>query len=474
MKKYDVIVIGGGVVGSAIADNLTENSLKVALVEKEADVASYGATKANSGIVHAGFDCHVGTLKAKVNVEGSKLYPALCERLGVELINCGALVVGRKENYEKIKTLYDQGITNGVDGLSIIEREEILKYMPTAHPEIVYALLAKTSSIVSPYLMTIALAEEAKINGCDFYFNSPVTKIEKQGDDFVVECGENTISATVVINAAGANSKNVNAIAKAEDFPLRFARGEYMLLDMNESEFVNATIFPLPTDKGKGVLVSPTVHGNIIVGPTAIDCEAEEVTITQEGLDYLHANADAMVQNLNYRANIRVFSGNRTISGDDFIIRKSDIVKNYVYLGGICSPGLSSAPAIANMVAEIVGELGLKLERKEMIRRKPYTVTHTMNEFDLNHLIHHHGEYGKIVCRCEKITEGEILEAVRSPLRPVTVDGVKRRVRAGMGRCQGGFCMPRVMEIIARENDMSIEEVTKFGKGSYVLLKEDK
>lgn len=473
MNIYDVIVVGGGVVGCAVANALTENSLSVALVEKDEDVANAGATKANSGIVHAGFDCHVGTLKAKMNVLGSKMFPELCQRLHVELINCGAIVVGRKDDCDKIKALYEQGIANGVEGLSIIERDEILKYAPTAHEEIQCALRADTSSIISPYLVTVALAEEAKINGCEFFLGNAVTDVKKDGEIFTVTFGDKKLQARAVVNSSGAYVNEINKMVGAEQIPLRFARGEYMLLDLTEKGFVNCTVFPLPTALGKGVLVSPTVHGNIIVGPTAIDCEKGENVVSFEGLDYIRANANAMLSDINYRKNIRVFAGNRSISEEDFVIKESDVVDNFVYLGGICSPGLSSSPAIAQYVTEIIGELGFKLEKKQMISRTPYHVTAEMSEEKLNELIAKDGRFGKIVCRCEKITEGEIVEAVNSPLKPKTVDGIKRRVRAGMGRCQGGFCMPKVMEIIANENGISIEDVTKFGKGSEILLKGD-
>ncbi len=472
MKIYDICVVGGGIIGAEIARNLTDKQLSVCLCEATADIAQGGATKANSGIVHAGFDCHVGTLKAKMNVLGSEMYPALCERLGVPLNNCGALVVGREQDLPVLQKLYDQGVQNGVKELSVIGREEILKHAKTLNEEIKYALYAKTSSVVSPYLMAIACAEEAKINGCDFYFESVVTKIKKEGEIFHITAGENQICAKVVINASGAGSLEVNKIAGAEEFPLRFARGEYMLLDLTEKGFVDLTMFPLPTEKGKGVLVSPTEHGNIILGPTAIDCEADEVVVSQEGLDYIKGSVDSMVKGANLRKNIRVFAGNRVISGDDFTIKASEKVENFIYLAGICSPGLSSAPAIGDYVAEIVEKLGFKLvKNKDFKKRTPYYQTLKMSEKQLDELIKSDGSFGKIVCRCEKITEGEILQAINSPLKPKTVDGVKRRVRAGMGRCQGGFCMPRVMELIASENNMEIQQVTKFGGNSNILIK---
>lgn len=473
MNCYDIAVIGGGVVGAEIARRLTDYSLKVALIEKCADVAEGGASKANSGIVHAGFDCHVGTLKAKVNVLGSKMYPALCERLGVELINCGALVVGREEDLPKIQALYDQGIANGVEGLEIVGRDVIEKYLPTVHEDIKYALHAKTSSIISPYYATIAMAEEAALNGCEFYFNSKVEKIERKDGVYEITAGDNVICAKAIVNAA-AGSAEINKLVGAEEFPLRFARGEYMLLDLTEKNFAKCTIFPLPTKLGKGVLISPTVHGNIILGPTAIDCEADENVVSYEGLDYIRNNVAMMADNVNYRKNIRVFAGNRVISGDDFIIEKSQKAENYIYLGGICSPGLSSAPAIALEVARLVEELGFTLkENKNFIRRKPYKETRKMSDEELNALIKEDPSYGHIVCRCEKITEGEILEAIRSPLHPDTVDGIKRRVRAGMGRCQGGFCMPTVMELIAKERNVPLSKVTKFGGNSVIVYDEE-
>lgn len=472
MKKYDICIIGGGIIGAEIARNLTDKSLKVCLCEATADIACGGATKANSGIVHAGFDCHVGTLKAKMNVLGSEMYPDLCKRLGVPINNCGALVVGREQDLPILENLLAQGIENGVKELSIITRDEILKHAKTLNEEIKYALEAKTSSVISPYLMAIACAEEAAINGCDFYFESRVTAIEKTADGFEIAAGENKINAKAVINAAGAGSLEVNQIAGAEEFPLRFARGEYLLLDLTEKGFVDLTMFPLPTEKGKGVLVSPTEHGNIILGPTAIDCKADETVVSLEGLDYIRGSVDSMVKNVNLRKNIRVFAGNRVVSGDDFVIKTSEKVEDYIYLGGICSPGLSSAPAIGEYVANLVEKLGFKLkENSNFKKRAPYHQTLKMSDEELAALIKEDSRFGKIVCRCEKITEGEIVEAINSPLKPKTVDGVKRRVRAGMGRCQGGFCMPRVMELIAEEGEIAIEEVTKFGQGSNILIK---
>ncbi|MFI3167663.1 MAG: NAD(P)/FAD-dependent oxidoreductase [Bacillota bacterium] len=473
MKKYDIAVIGGGVIGCEIARKLTSLSQSVALIEKCADVASYGATKANSGIVHAGFDCKVGTLKAKLNVLGSEMYPKLCKRLSVELDNCGALVVGKSEDEEKIQHLFAQGVQNGVKNLQIIHKEEIAKYIKNPNPQIEVALYAGTSSVVSPYHLAIAMAEEAVINGCDAYFNSGVTAIQKTADHFKITAGENIINAKIVINACGGGAQKINEIAGAEKFETTFARGEYMLLDLSEKDIVSATIFPLPTKLGKGVLCSPTAHGNIIIGPTAIATKGDDTVVTPEGLDYIKQNLAQMVRGVNFRKNIRVFSGVRAVSGDDFIIEKSKCVENFLYLGGICSPGLSSAPAIANYVCELLGDdCDLKpLENQKF--RTPYKITSHMTDEELNQTISKDPAYGEIVCRCEKITRGEILEAINSPLSPTTIDGIKRRVRAGMGRCQGGFCMPTIMEIISKQKNIPMEEITKFGKGSEILQKED-
>ncbi len=418
MKKYDIAVIGGGVVGCEIARKLTSLSQSVALIEKECDVASFGATKANSGIVHAGFDCKIGTLKAKMNVRGSEMYPELCKRLGVELDNCGALVVGRREDEEKIQHLFFQGVQNGVKNLEIIHKTEIAEYIKNPNPEIEVALYAGTSCVVSPYHLTIAMAEEAVINGCDIYFNSEVSAIAKNADSFEITAGENKINAKFVINACGANAEKINEIAFAEKFETTFARGEYMLLDLSEKDIVSATIFPLPTKLGKGVLCSPTAHGNIILGPTAIATDNDDTVITSEGLAYIRQNLSQMVEKVNLRKNIRVFSGVRAVSGDDFIIEKSKQVENFLYLGGICSPGLSSSPAIAEYVCELLkDDCDLKpLENQKL--RVPYKITSHMTDKELNELISQNSAYGEIVCRCEKITRGEILEAINSPLAP--------------------------------------------------------
>ncbi|MFI3163603.1 MAG: NAD(P)/FAD-dependent oxidoreductase [Bacillota bacterium] len=469
MKKYDIAVIGGGVVGCEIARRMTARNQSVVLIEKEADVASFGATKANSGIVHAGFDCKVGTLKAKLNVEGSEMYPALCKRLSVELDTCGALVVGRKGDEDKIQHLFFQGVANGVKNLEIIGSEQIAQYIKNPNPEITCALHAGSSAVVSPYHIAIAMAEEAVLNGCDVLCESEVFTIQKNSDSFTIFAGENTVKAKIIINACGANAEKINKIVGAEAFNATFARGEYMLLDLSEKDIVSATIFPLPTKLGKGVLCSPTAHGNIILGPTAIACDGDDTVVTQEGLAYIKQNLSQMVDGVNLRKNIRVFSGVRTVVGDDFIIEKSKTVENYLYLGGICSPGLSSAPAIAKYVEELLSGICEFKDKENQILRTPYTITSNMTDSELDALIKQNPAYGEIVCRCEKITRGEIIEAINSPLKPRTIDGIKRRVRAGMGRCQGGFCMPSVMEIIENETGMPQEKITKFGVGSEIL-----
>ncbi len=471
MNTYDVAIIGAGVVGSEIFRRLTSLGLLCVLVERSSDVAEGGASKANSGLVHAGFDCKPGTLKAKLNVRGAKLYPELCKRLSVHFRPSGAIVAAEEEDREHLFKLWEQGQKNGVPDLRVIERDEILKLVPTLHPRIACALYAPTAGIVSPYEMTIACAEEGVLNGGTVRLNFPVTSLSRKDGVWTVSDGTEKLTARAVINSAGAQSNKINALAGAEPVSLSFRRGEYVLLDLTEGELVKTTVFPLPTAKGKGILVTPTAHGNLMLGPPAADTEDPTPLATQEGMAAIRTGVTSLVGNINFRKGIRIFAGTRVSSGDDFIIETSKLCENYVYLAGICSPGLSSAPAISEYVAALLTSFGFTLEEKpDPILRKPIPSPLGMPKAALNELIKRDPAFGRIVCRCEKITEGEIVAAIKSPIPAVTVDAIKRRTRAGMGRCQGGFCMPRVTEIIARETGVPLENVTKRGKGSELLI----
>ena len=471
--KYDVAVIGAGVVGSLITRELSRYNLKTALLERCNDCAM-GATKANSAIVHAGFDAVPGTLKAKLNVRGVELMKTFCKELNVPLQNNGALVVafseGEKEHLEK---LMDRGIKNGVPGLYIAERDELVKMEPNIGDTAVAALVAPTSSIVCPYELTIAGVENAVTNGAEFIRNCEVTAIDYDNDEFTLTTTQGEIKAKYVINAAGVHSGKVASLIGDNSIEIVVRHGDYYLLDKSQGTLASHTIFQCPTEMGKGVLVSPTVDGNLIVGPSAEDIDnGDDVATTEVGLDKIYTMAIKSVPKVSLRNAITSFSGNRAHpTTDDFIIGASDVNKSFINAAGIESPGLSSAPAIAEMVVGIVNDLAGGLEKKadfNPVRPEPVRFRHMSTE-ERAELIKKNKAYGRIVCRCETITEGEIIDAIHAPAGARDVDGVKRRTRAGMGRCQGGFCGSKVVEILARELGVPMNEITKFGGESRIM-----
>ncbi len=463
--NYDVAVIGGGVVGCSILNKLTRKGLKTILIEKANDVAM-GASKANSGIIHAGFDCKPNTLKARFNVRGSIMYPELCKQLGVGINNCGALVVGN--NLEVVNELLERGKQNGVKGLSVLNRTELLKLVPTLSENVTCGLYAKTSSIVSPYMFTIALAEEAVLNGAEVKFNTEIKKCEKTNNGYKLIADGFEFETKYVINAAAGGYNDVANILNTENYDLTFKRGEYYLLD-NTVKITNLTLFPLPSKTSKGVLISPTFDGNTIVGPTSYECEFSTKTTT-DGLKEVKERSSATISNIPFNKNIRNFSGVRVICGDDFIVEKSNKQQNIVNIAGICSPGLSAAPAIAEYVVEEL--LGFTNADVVKTKRKPYTSLVNLSSEERDKLIKSNSDYGRIVCKCECVSLGEIKEALNSPLKPTSVDAVKRRVRAGMGRCQGGFCLTKVIQTISQTHNISEFDVVKENKGSNFYVSE--
>lgn len=461
---YDSMIIGGGVVGTAIFNKLVRIGKKVALIDKASDVST-GASKANSGLVHAGYDPEPGTLKAKLNVRGSELFPKLTKRLHVPYKRTGALVVG--DNKEMIERLYERGKRNGVKELSILTREEILKLVPDLKEGNNYALYAKTAGIVSPYLLTIALADEGVLNGGKIFLEEDIKKVEREGEIFKVVTKKNTFLARNIINSAGAGYNEVAKLLKSEEYPLTFRRGEYFVFSSTAPLDVPCTIFPLPTKLGKGVLITPTVDGNFLIGPTSED--GEDITkTTDSGLNDIKKKAGLILNNINFKNAIREFSGVRVISGDDFIIEKSQKQPGVINLAGICSPGLSSAPAIAEYVVEL---LGYDLKEKENLKElKDYTLLKNLPLNKQKELIKGNPDYGEVVCKCEKITKGDILSALNRPLKVRSVDGIKRRTNAGMGSCQGGFCFTKVVNLILKSRKIKYEEVLKENRGSEVAV----
>jgi glycerol-3-phosphate dehydrogenase len=476
-KVFDVVIIGAGVTGAMIAHKLSAYKLDIAVVEAGCDVAS-GATKANSAIVHAGFDAASGSLKAELNVKGCAEMPELARRLDVDYRNNTSLVVGFGDEDEgKLEELFRRGLENGVPGLEIIGRDRLRELEPNISSDATAALRAPTAGIVCPYGLAIACAENACINGCEFFFEYRVDNIEINNGIFSVYSGEREIKARFVANCAGVHSDEIARMVDPE-FPIQIIprRGEYMVLDKSEGSTCSATIFTVPGKEGKGILVSPTVDGNLLIGPNAREVERDDYATTAEGLAEISAKARRSIPNINLRAVITSFAGIRaTPTSGDFHIELSDKAQNFINLVGIESPGLASSPAVAEYAIGKLAQAGLKLERRldynpfrtpEGHMRKPFR---ELSEAEKIELCKKEPAYGKIVCRCETITEGDILAAIRRPLGAKTIDMVKVRARAGMGRCQGGFCSPRVAELLSSELNIPLDEITKRGGKSCLL-----
>ena len=462
---YDVLVIGAGAVGCAVAMELSKYKLSVCVADKESDICE-GTSKANSAIAHAGFDAKPGTLKAKLNVRGSKLLKQLSEKLDFAYKQNGALVLCFDEaDMPKLEELKQRAELNGVDEVSIISGDEARKLEPSLTDQVTAALLAKTSAIVCPFEMTLAFAENAYENGAEFRLSTEVIGIFKKDDRFIVETSGGSIECSAVINAAGVYADKIHAMISNEPLTITPRRGEYMLMDKAAGTVVSHTVFQLPTKMGKGILVTPTVHGNLLAGPTAENIDDKENTATtKSGLDEIKTKGSLSVRNIPFNKVITSFSGLRAVGDSgDFIIGQSD-VKGFIDVAGIESPGLTSAPAIGEYVRELLSQT-MKLEKKDnyIDTRKGLVHFASLDAEQQNELIRKDPAYGKIVCRCETITEGEILDAINRPLGAKTLDGVKRRTRAGMGRCQAGFCSPTTMALLAEKLGIDIAEVAKTG-----------
>ena len=468
----DVIIIGAGVSGCAIARELARYQAGILVLDKEEDVCC-GTSKANSAIVHAGFDAAHGTLMARLNVEGSRRMPALAKELDFAYDPCGSLVVCPSEaDRPRLQALYENGVANGVEGLRIIGRDELLAMEPHIADEAVAALWAPTGAIVCPFGLTYALAENAAHNGVRFQFDTAVRAVRPIEGGWRVETARGSLDARLVVNAAGVHADELHNMAAPGD-PMQIIprRGDYFLLDHAAGDYVRHTIFQLPGPTGKGVLVTPTVHGNLLVGPTSIDIEDKEATATTAaGLAEIRAKAGLAVKDLPLRQTITSFAGLRAHEPrHDFFI--GEAAPGFVDCAAIESPGLSSAPAIGVMAAGIAAGI-LHLEKDPAFdpTRKGILDPKTLPFAQRAELIRQNPAYGQIVCRCESVTEGEILDAIHRTPGARSLDGVKRRTRAGMGRCQAGFCSPRVMEILARELGVPLSEVTKAGGRSKIIV----
>ncbi|HBC97299.1 MAG TPA: FAD/NAD(P)-binding oxidoreductase [Clostridium sp.] len=466
---YDIAIIGAGVEGSAIARRLSKYRLKVCLIEERDDV-SCGASKANSGIVHGGYDDRPGTLKAELCVRGNRMYDRLNRELNFGYRETGSLVIAFSEEEKKhLEKLYASGIKNGVGGMKIIDGKRVKQMEPYVNKDVKWALYCRNSGVCSPYEFTIALAENAVENGVNLKLENKVIGIDKRKDYFEIVTNQERIECKYVINAAGVYSDKISNMVGLDYFHIIPRKGEYILFNKDQSYLVNSITFQVPTEKGKGILVTTTYHGNLMIGPNAQEIsDREDVNTNQEILNYIVKTARKSVKGFDMKKAITSFAGIRpTSSTGDFIIEETE-VKGFINVAGIDSPGLTSSPAIAEKVVNILDNMGVKLEEKDNFNpyRKPIIVKKD-REFagDINAV-----EPDKhIICRCEQVTESEIIDALHRSIKIMSIDGVKRRTRAGMGMCQGAFCGPRVRKIIAREMGIPEEQVRQRGPGSSIL-----
>ncbi len=474
---YDIVIIGAGVVGSCIARELSKYELKILVLEKELE-AGCGTSKANSGIIHGGYDTKEGTLKAKLNVRGNFLVRSLHKKLGLHFTQIGSLVIAfSEEEMETVNMLYKRGIANGADLLEIWSQEKLSIEEPNLSKEAVGALYCGSAGVVCPFDMTLAFLENAITNGVEFLPEQKVTAIKKTNEGYSVKTEKSEFKTKLVVNAAGLYSDTIAALAGDHDFTILPRRGEYRIFDKNYSGLVNRICFQAPTKMGKGVLVLPSYYGNFLAGPSAEDIDdAEDTSVSGKGLAAIEEKALKTVPSLNFKNTIRIFAGVRACpDSGDFMIYASKNAKGIIHAGGIESPGLSSAPAIGEYVAELAkkegGDLGVPFVKKKTFNeyRKPIPQFAALDKNGQEALIKEDPRFSRIVCRCETVTEAEIVQAINRPAGARTVDGIKRRVRPGAGRCQGGFCEPVVLQILSRELNLPIEQIKKDRANSSIV-----
>jgi len=471
--KYDVAIIGAGVSGAAIARKLSQYNLKTVLLEKEADV-SFGTSKANSGIIHGGFHTSMKYLKSRLEIQGNLMFDALQRELGFPFRRCGVIVAAfREEELKHIQNLYRQGVDNGVIGIEICSRERILDIEPKLNPDVIGGLHAPNGGIIEPYRFVFSLVESARKNGVDLIVNFKVDSAERTGAKWKISSDDGqSIEAEYVINAAGLYADRVSDIFKAENFKIIPRKGEEYLLDRMSPAYPNKVIFPVPHGKTKGTLVIPTVEGTMMVGPTADEIDdKEDLTTSREHLDRIFDFSRRMVPSISERDIITSFAGLRpALASGDFYIEVSEKAENFIQVAGIQSPGLTASPAIGEYVKNLLKKLDcLLVEKKDWdphIDKVPRM--RNLSHFESEKIVEENPQFGNIICRCEKVSEGEIVEAIRRG--HTTLDGVKFFTRTGMGRCQGGFCTYKTIKIIMRETGLSYEQVTKRGKNSEILM----
>lgn len=467
---YDVAIIGAGVTGAMTARLLAKYQIKICVIEKTNDAAN-GATKANSAIIHAGFDAAEGSLKAMLNVKGSEMMEQIAKELGVKYKKNGSLVIGfNEEDLKEIQSLFERGLKNKVKDIAILNRGGLERLEPNLTSKALYALYAHTGAIICPYELTIAALGNAMDNGTEFIRNFEVISIKENRGCYEITNGKEKIKAKYIVNAAGLYADKIAKMAGDNSFNIHPRRGEYVLFDKECGDLISHTIFRTPTKKGKGILVTPTVDGNILAGPTSVDIlDKEDKSTTSHGLAKILSEVKQNIENFPLNKNITSFCGLRA-AGDtgDFII--NSYKKTFINAAGIESPGLSASPAIAEMIRDLLSDGGLELKEKAYFNpyRKSMSYFRDASVEEKNRIIKKNKDYGKIICRCEKITLGEITDAINTNPKPFDLDGIKRRTRSLMGRCQGGFCSPYIVDILAKELNIPYEEITKSGGASKI------
>ncbi len=476
--SLDVAIVGGGVVGCNIARELSRYKLNLAVFEKGSDVCS-GTSKANSGVVHAGFHYKTGSLKAKLCVEGNQAFDRLCKELDVPFKRVGKIVIARHEKeIKELEEMKKLGDANGVPGLKILEKSAVKKLEPNI--QAVAGLHSATSSIVTPYLLNIALAENAFMNGAEIHLNTEVRGLSKKGDLFSIDTTKGEFKARILINSAGLYCDEISRMAGIDEYKIHFARGEYLILDKSVGNFINRMIYPVPPKKSGylGVHLTPTIEGNILIGPSMEYVEEDDTSTTKEVMKNLIREAKEILPSLPRNLYIQSFAGLRSkIVGKDenrvtdFIIDESKEVEGLINLIGIESPGLTCAPSIAKMIVDMIKDKE-DLKKKENFnpRRGGIARFIELTNKEKSRLIEENPDYGHMVCRCEHVTEHEVIQALSNPLEVKTINAVKFRCRATMGRCQGGFCKPKIVEIMEEMYNPSIEEITLKGKGSHLFV----
>lgn len=478
MNQVDVIVIGGGIVGTNVLRVLSQYQLKTLLLGKNTDIAS-GVTKGNGGVVHSGYDAKHGTLKAKLNPLGASMYPELAKQLEFSYENKGTLTVAfTEEELETLKQLLANGLANNVPGLRIVDQAEMRSIEPQVNPEAIGALYAPSAGITDPYEVAYACAENAINNGAEVKLNQSVTGIEKTDSGYKVSTQDNTYETRWVINCAGVYGDEIAKLAGSENYEIVERHGTLMIIEKAVGFELNATLFPVPGQATKGMAAIPACAGNIILGSTATMMEDKEATrFTKDEASELFDSASHLVPNLKRENIIRIFTGLRPVethSNNDFVIEEDKEHEGLYHAIGIQSPGIAAAPAIAEYVVSLINE------KHELIKKSDYNPLRKglidfseLSVTEKQQLVEDNPAYGHVICRCEIVTEGEILDAIHRPIGATTIDGIKRRTRAGMGRCQGGFCQPKIMEILHRELGIEFKDILLEDVGSNVLL-EDK